>query len=89
MKAKFNVELPLGGGQKYTNGLGRMTNMAAMPIYGKKTLKSSSPVILKLGMEQYAFKLYKGYINYSPKLTLIYFTTMSNAAKFVLFWYLY
>ena len=27
----------------YTNMLGHMTNMAAMPIYGKKLKKSSSP----------------------------------------------
>ena len=34
MKAKFYVELPLGG-EIYSNGLGQMTKMAAMPIYGK------------------------------------------------------
>ena len=27
----------------YTNELGHMTNMAAMPIYGKNLKKSSSP----------------------------------------------
>ena len=27
----------------YTNGLGLMTNMAAMPIYGKNLKKSSTP----------------------------------------------
>ena len=27
----------------YTNGLGHMTNMATMPIYGKNLKKSSSP----------------------------------------------
>ena len=27
----------------YTNGLGQITNMAAMPIYGKNLKKSSSP----------------------------------------------
>ena len=27
----------------YTNDLGHMTNMAAMPIYGKNLIKSSSP----------------------------------------------
>ena len=27
----------------YTNELGHLTNMAAMPIYGKKLEKSSSP----------------------------------------------
>ena len=28
----------------YTNELGHMTNMAAMPIYGKNLKKSSSPI---------------------------------------------
>ena len=27
----------------YTNKLGHMTNMAAMPVYGKNIKKSSSP----------------------------------------------
>ena len=39
----------------YTNELGHMTNMAAMPIYGKILKKSSSPepiypMTSKLGM---------------------------------------
>ena len=44
IKAKFYVEPPLEGGTKvYINGIGHMTKMAAMPIYGKKLYKSSSP----------------------------------------------
>ena len=40
IKAKFYVELPWEGGTKVCiNGLGHMTKMAAMPIYGK-TLKN-------------------------------------------------
>ena len=43
-KAKFFVEPPWEGGTKvYINGLGHMTKMAAMPIYGKNFKKSSSP----------------------------------------------
>ena len=35
-EAKFHVEPPWDGGMKvYSNGLGHMTKMAAMPIYGK------------------------------------------------------
>ena len=35
IKAKFHVEPPLEGGTKvYINGLGHMTKMAVMPIYG-------------------------------------------------------
>ena len=40
-------------------------------------------MIMKLGMGQYVFKLYKLYINDDPELTLTYFTTMSNLAKLV------
>ena len=43
IKAKFYVEPPWEGGTKVCiNGLGHMTKMAAMPIYGKN-LKKSSP----------------------------------------------
>ena len=43
IKAKFNVEPPWEGGMKVCkNGPGHMTKMAAMPIHGKKPLKSSS-----------------------------------------------
>ena len=37
-EAKFYVEPPLNGGTKvWSNGLGHMTKMATMPIYGKKS----------------------------------------------------
>ena len=43
-KAKFYVEPPWQGGKKvYINGPGHMNKMAAMPIYSKNLLKSSSP----------------------------------------------
>ena len=41
---KFHIQLPGPLGKKScSNGLGHMTNMAAMPIYGKNLKKSSSP----------------------------------------------
>ena len=40
-------------------------------------------MIIKLGIEQYMLKLYKGYINDDPELTLAHFNTMSNFAKLV------
>ena len=44
MEAKFHMELSWDGGTKVcSNGLGRMTKMAAMPIYGKNLKISSSP----------------------------------------------
>ena len=59
----------------------------SLPIYGKNLQKSLptdlNPMILKGGMEQYVFKLYKVYINDDPVLTLTYFTTMSNLVKLV------
>ena len=43
IEAKFYVEPPWDGGTKvWSNGLGHMTKMAAMPIYGKNLKKSSS-----------------------------------------------
>ena len=41
---KFHIQ-PSGplGKKSCSNGLGHMTNMAAMPIYGKNLKKSSSP----------------------------------------------
>ena len=42
--SKFHIQLPGPLGKKNcSNGLGHMTNMAAMPIYGKNLKKSSSP----------------------------------------------
>ena len=44
MLLKFYVEPPWGRGIKDCyNGHGPFTKMAAMPIYGKKTLESFSP----------------------------------------------
>ena len=42
-EAKFHIAPPWDGGTKVcSNGLGHMTKMAIMPIYGKIFLKSSS-----------------------------------------------
>ena len=41
---KFHIQPPgLLGKKNYSNGLDHMTNMAAMPIYGKNLKTSSSP----------------------------------------------
>ena len=58
------------------------------PHYGKNLQKifsyrTDSPMIMKLGMEQYVLKLYKVYINDDLELTLTHFKTMSNLAKLV------
>ena len=44
IEIKFHLELPWDGATKIcSNSPGHMTNMAAMPIYGKNLKKSSSP----------------------------------------------
>ena len=41
---KFHMQLPGNGGKKvYIFGLGHLTKMATMPIYGKNVKKSSFP----------------------------------------------
>ena len=61
------------GASVYKFGLGSMTKMAAMPIYGISLKifisRTLSPMVLKLGMEHWGFKLYKVYINDDPGLT--------------------
>ena len=49
ISAKFHVEHPCEGGKKvYINGLGYMTKMATMPIYGINLQKSSSTELIVL-----------------------------------------
>ena len=75
IKAKFHVQPGKG-----VNGPGYMTKMAAMSIYGgnlKKSSRTGSPMILKLGMQHWGFKLYKVCINGDPGLTMTYFTVRS------------
>ena len=68
----------------YTNELGHMTNMAAMPIYDKNLKKSSSSeaidrlMTLKLGIWHCLCKYYQDYSNYDPGLNLSHFTPRSN-----------
>ena len=56
IEAKFHVAPPYDGGMKvYTNGLGHLTKLAAMPIYGKNLKKiffssTKLPMSLKFGM---------------------------------------
>ena len=84
-EAKFHVEPPMNGPTKASaNGPGRMTNMAAMPIYGKNLLKSSSlepkggwPWDLVCTIEY--FKIYS---NNAPGFTLTYFIARSNSVPY-------
>ena len=68
------MEPPWEVGKKvYIDGTGHMTKMATMLIYGKNLQKSNSPMIMKLGVEQYVLKFYNNVyilVNEDPELTL-------------------
>ena len=59
-----------------------MTKMAAMLIYGKTLLLSSSPDSIKLGMQYLGLLLIIVYSNDDPGLTFTYFTARSNLETF-------
>ena len=80
IEAKFHMEPPWDGVMKVcSNGLGHMTNMAAIPIYGKNLKKfffsgTKRLMTSKLGMQHYVLEYY--YVcSDDPGLTLTYFTT--------------
>ena len=80
---KFHIQPPGPVGKKRcSNGLGHMTNMAAMPIYGKNLKKklfiTSRPLTLKLGTKHRVWEYYQSYSNYDSGLTLTHFTPRSN-----------
>ena len=67
----------------YTNELGHMTNMAAMPIYDKNLKffffsRTNRPMTLKLCMLHWLCKYYQGSSNYYPGLILRDYTPRSN-----------
>ena len=70
---------------------GHMIKMAAMPIYGKNTLKIFFPgttgqFLMKLCMKHQKPKPFIIYANYDPGLTLTYFTARSNFATYAFTW---
>ena len=60
----------------WTNGPGHMTKMAAMPIYGKTSLKN-----LELGMKHWGCEAYQVCSNDDPSLTLTYISSRSSFAS--------
>ena len=67
----------------HQHNAGHMTKMAAMPIYGKNTLKilfpgNTGPILMKLYMKYQIPKPFILFANYDPGLYLIYFTARSN-----------
>ena len=89
VKVKFHIEPPWDGGKKVcSTGLGHMTKLAAMPIYGKNLKKSSS--LEPKG--QWPWKLvcsieyYQVCSNDDPELTLTYFMARSNLIPYGFVW---
>ena len=69
----------------HQHNAGHMTMMAAMPIYGKNTLKIFFPgttglILMKLCMKHQRPKPFKFCSNYDPWLTLTCFIARSNFA---------
>ena len=69
----------------HQHNAGHMTKMAAMPIYGKNTLKIffpgiTGPIFIKLCMTHQRPKPFIICADYDTGLTLTYFTARSNFA---------
>ena len=64
----------------YQHFAGHMTKMAAMPIYGKNTLKIFFPGTTRQILKKLCMKLFIICANYDPGLTSTYFTARSNFA---------
>ena len=65
------------------NGLGHMTKMAAMPIYGINLSKSffprpGEPIFMKHGMQHWGLQPIIVCTNDDPGVTLTYLTARSN-----------
>ena len=86
------MEPPWDGGMKvYSNGPGHMTNMAAMPIYGKTLKKiffsgTKQLMTLKVGMQHQVPEYYQVLSNDDPGLTLTYFTARSKFNPYAFVW---
>ena len=80
-----------GGTQVCSNGLGHMTKMAAMAIYGKN-LKgiffsgTKRPMTLNFGMHHRVLEYYQVCSNDDPGMTLTYFTARSNLVPYAFVW---
>ena len=73
-----------------SNGPGHMTNMAAMPIYGKnlKNIYSGTkqPMTLKFGIQHWVLEYYQVCSNDDPGLTMTHFTARSNLVPYAFVW---
>ena len=91
IKTKFHMEPPWDGGTKVCSwGLGYMTKMAVMPIYGNDPSKifpvTKGPMTLWLGMLHWGIGPIIVCSNDDPRLTLTYFTARSNLVPYAFIW---
>ena len=95
IEAKFHVEPQWDGGMKgCSNGPGHITNMAAMPMYGKNLKKiffsgTKQPMTLKVGMQHWVLEYCQICSNdemINPGLTLTYFTVRLNLVPCAFVW---
>ena len=91
IEAKFHLYPPWDEATKAcSNGPGHMTNMAALPIYGKniKIFFSGTkrPMTLKLGMQHCVLEYYQICLNDDPWLTMTNFTIRSNLVPYAFVW---
>ena len=89
IEANFHVAPPWDGGMKVcSNGPGHMTNMAAMPIYGKtlKNLLFWNQTANDLERQHRVLHLYQVCSNEDPWLTLTFLTAESNLVHFAFVW---
>ena len=86
------IEASMGwGNESCSNGPGHMTNMAAMPIYGKnlktKIFSGTKQLMtLKVCMQHRILKYYQVCSNDDLGLTLTYFTARSNLIPYAFVW---
>ena len=91
IEATFHVKTLWDRGMKVcSNGLGHITNMAAMSIYNnnlkKKFSGTKQPMTLKVGMQHRVFKYYQVCSNDDLGLILTYFTARSNLVPYAFVW---
>ena len=89
IKAKFHIEPHWDGGTKIcSRGLGHMTKMAAMPIYGQKSSSPEPKGQWPCGLVCSIGDLGPIIVcsNDDPWLTLTYFTARSNLVPYAFIW---
>ena len=90
-EAKFHVDPPWDGDTKVcSNGLGHLSKMAGMPIYGKSIIQNLLGNQKADDLESWyaasVLKYYQVRLYYDPGLTFTYFTARSNYVPYAFVW---